>query len=303
MVGIDGGGRTTNPALEVSRLGSLSRPSEESPGHTGEVVDAQRPMVRDLGQGHPVLIIHGGMSDESPWKRVADSMIVHHRVVLLRRCLYRLDLPVRVSTVMSDQVSEVLAVAAGLGEPCVIVGHSSGAIVALEALVADPRPFAGAVLYEPPAPLDQLPLGERTTVPRARAALTRGQVGRALEIFLREGVEVPTWMSAIAPAMAWLPEVRKYVARQIDDLESIVELGVRSQTYQHIDRPVWFLTGERSPNHLRERCRRLTAALPHADLVTLPRTGHGANQSNPRQLAELISAFTRPLLGTGAARP
>ena len=47
---------------------------------------------------------------------------------------------------MSDHVSEVLGVTSRFGEPFVIVGHSSGAIVALEALAADPSPFAGAVL-------------------------------------------------------------------------------------------------------------------------------------------------------------
>jgi pimeloyl-ACP methyl ester carboxylesterase len=236
------------------------------------------------------------MSDESPWQRVAEAMSNRHRVLLIRRRLYRLDVPVRVETAVADQVSEVLTVAGALGEPCVIVGHSSGAVIALEALVADPHPFSGAVLYEPPTPLDDLPLGQPTTVLRARAALAHGQVGRALQIFLREGVEVRSWLSAISPAMALLPEVRRYVARQIDDLDSIVGLGVRSGAYQSIDRAVWFLTGEKSPVHLRERCQRLTAGLPHADLVTLPRTGHGANQSNPRQLGELIGDFADLML-------
>jgi len=239
------------------------------------------------------------MSDESPWQRVAETIATRHRVLLIRRRLYRLDVPVRVETAVADQVSEVLAVAGGLGEPCVIVGHSSGAIVALEALATDPRPFSGAVLYEPPTPLVDLPLGQPTTVLRARAALAHGHLGRALQIFLREGVEVPAWLSAISPAMALLPEVRRYVPRQIDDLDSIVELGVRAHAYQSIDRAIWFLTGERSPGHLRERCVRLAAALPHADLVTLPRTGHGANQTNPRQLGELIGDFAEMMLGAG----
>jgi hypothetical protein len=34
------------------------------------------------------------------------------------------------------------------------------------------------------------PVGERTTVPLARAALAHRHLGRALQIFLREGVEV-----------------------------------------------------------------------------------------------------------------
>jgi len=263
------------------------------------VVAGQRPTVRDLGHGHPVLVVHGGLSDESPWLPVAETMVARCRVVLIRRCLYRLDRSVPVGTAMREQVSEVLTVARELDEPCVIVGHSSGAIVALEALAADPRPFAGAVLYEPPTPLDDLPLGQPTTALRARAALARGRIGRALQIFLREGVEVSAWMSALTPALALLPQVRRYVARQIDDFDSIVELGVRSEAYAGIDHPVWFLTGEKSPAHLRERCRRLTEALPHADLVTLPRTGHGANQSNPRELGDLLCDFAELVLGRG----
>jgi len=260
------------------------------------MIDGLTPVVRDLGDGHPILVVHGGMSDESPWLRVADTMLTRYRVVLIRRRLYRLDLPVRVEHTMWDQVAEVLSVARGLGEPCVIVGHSSGAIVALEALAADPGPFAGGVLYEPPTPLPDFPLGEETTVLRACSALAAGRIGRALQIFLHEGVEVSPWVSAVAPAMTLLPEVRRFVARQIDDFESIIDLGVRSQTYAGISRPVWFLTGEKSPAHLQQRCERLAVTLPQADLVRLPGVGHGANQSNPRQLAELICDLVKSLL-------
>jgi pimeloyl-ACP methyl ester carboxylesterase len=246
------------------------------------------PVVRDRGAGRPILVVHGGMSDEWPWIRVADTMVTRHRVVLLRRRLYRLDLPSRPERAMTDQVAEVLKVARGLGQPCVVVGHSSGAIIALEALAADPSPFAGGVLYEPPAPLTDLPIGKPTTLPRARAALARGRVGRAMQIFLHDAVQVSPWVSALTPAMTLLPGVRRYVPRQIDDLESIVALGVRSDAYADIDRPLWFLTGETSPTHLRQRCERLAANHPRAGLITLPGVGHGANQSRPRQMGDLL---------------
>lgn len=261
------------------------------------MTEGQAPVVRELGRGHPILVVHGGMSDESPWLRVARTMRKRFHVVLIRRRLYRLELPVRVEQTISEQVAEVLEVARGLGEPCVIVGHSSGAIIALEALAADPGPFLGGVLYEPPTPLPGLPLAEPTIVPRALVALAEDQVGRALQIYLLEGVGEPPWVGAAAPAMALLPDIRKFLPRQIDDLDSIIRLGVRTDTYADIDRPVWFLTGERSPAHLRRRCERLVATLPRADLVTLPGVGHAANQSNPRQLGELICFFAESVFG------
>lgn len=109
-------------------------------------------MVRELGRGRPILVVHGGMGNEVPWLRVAKAMSTRYRVVLIRRRLYRLEIPVRLEQAIADQVAEVLDVARGFDEPCVIVGHSSGALIALEALAADSGPFAGGIIYEPPTP-------------------------------------------------------------------------------------------------------------------------------------------------------
>jgi pimeloyl-ACP methyl ester carboxylesterase len=231
------------------------------------------------------------MSDETPWRPVATALGRRCTVLLLRRRLYRLEVPVNPGSAMADQVSDVLTAAREAGQPCVIVGHSSGAIVALEALHANPSLFVGGVLYEPPSPLYGLPLGTSTTVPRARDALARGHLGRALQTFLREAVQLPQLVCGLAPVMAVIPVVRRYVARQIDDLDAIVALGVRTEAYQHIEQPVWFLTGEKSPAHLRERCARLATTLPAAELITLPGTGHGAHRTHPRQLAQLVADF------------
>jgi alpha-beta hydrolase superfamily lysophospholipase len=71
--------------------------------------------------------------------------------------------------------NEVLAVAAAAGEPVVLAGHSSGAVVALEAALASPAQVAGMVLYEPPVAVTE-PLGGDALV-RAKAALAVGDPG------------------------------------------------------------------------------------------------------------------------------
>ena len=96
--------------------------------------------------------------------------------------------------------------------------------------------------------------------------------------------------------MARVPGLRPYIPRQIDDLAMILRLGVRTETYAGIQLPVWFLTGAKSPRHLATRCGRLAAAMPQAEVVTLPGTGHGANQSHPRQLGDLIAEFAAEVL-------
>jgi pimeloyl-ACP methyl ester carboxylesterase len=112
------------------------------------------------GMGRSILVLHGGMGDLSSWEKVTDRLRDRFRVARLHRRQYRLDVPRKVT--MADEVAEVLAAAATLDRP-IVVGHSSGAVLALEALVAAPEGlFAGAVLYEPPVMIDDRPLGDGT---------------------------------------------------------------------------------------------------------------------------------------------
>jgi pimeloyl-ACP methyl ester carboxylesterase len=68
--------------------------------------------------------------------------------VRLHRRQYRLDIKRACS--IAQEAEDVLAIARVIGDPVLLVGHSSGGVVALEALAALPSTFAGAVLYEPP---------------------------------------------------------------------------------------------------------------------------------------------------------
>src|SRR4051812_24527275 len=101
----------------------------------------------DEGLGTPILVLHGGMGDPSAWERVTARLRHRFRTIRLHRRQYRLDLPAPVT--MADEVEHVAAIASEVDRP-LLVGHSSGAVLALEALVADPSLYRGAVLYEPP---------------------------------------------------------------------------------------------------------------------------------------------------------
>jgi pimeloyl-ACP methyl ester carboxylesterase len=108
-------------------------------------------VLAEEGEGPTILIVHGGMSDESPWGAVAAELSRDFHVVRIRRRLYRLELPPDPATNFAREVEDLAAVTATFTTPCLIVGHSSGAIVGLESLVAHPEADAGAVLYEPPS--------------------------------------------------------------------------------------------------------------------------------------------------------
>nr|WP_300144752.1 alpha/beta hydrolase [Propionicimonas sp.] len=247
-------------------------------------------IVAEDGSGPAILVVHGGLSDESPWAKVAAELAPRFRVLRIRRRLYRPELPADPATDFGLEVADLTAVAATLEPPVLLVGHSSGAVVALEAMLALPDAFAGAVLYEPPIP--DLPLGRPDSLVRARAALAGGRTGRAIRIFLADVVRVGWTAAALAGlATRWVPLMRTFGPRQIDDWDALCRLGPRLDAYAAIRTPALLLTGDRSPAHLGERVRLLAAAMPDARVEVMPGQGHAANDRAPRVVADEIAAF------------
>jgi pimeloyl-ACP methyl ester carboxylesterase len=241
----------------------------------------------DEGRGPVILILHLGMDDGRSWGKVAALLARRFRVVRLHRRQYRLDIETGAPATMAQEVDDVLAVVKVTGDPVVLVGHSSGGVVALQALVASPSSFAGAVVYEPPVVIGPLLGGE--ALARARTALAAGRLRRAIEIFFRNIVGMSPLLSWLgATRVAVLPRWRQMVGRQLDDVGAIDQLGVRLDAYAGIEVPTVLLGGDRSPRQLVERLDALARVMPRAERVMLPRQGHIAHLTAPKKVAHLI---------------
>jgi pimeloyl-ACP methyl ester carboxylesterase len=248
----------------------------------------------DEGRGPIVLVVHPGGSDATSWDGVARLLTADHRVVRVQRRLYAPDVPIALPHAMATDAADVLAVAAALDGPVLLVGHSSGAVAALEAALADPTPFAALVLYEPPLPTTTLIAGAAGV--RARAALDAGDPAGAMEIHLRDIVRMP---GDIVTAMFALPGVRAELARfaepQIAECEALDALGVGIERYAALDRPAVLIEGDASPAHLRARLADLAATLPRVErIVTLPGESHIAHLTAPHLLADVIRETAAP---------
>jgi pimeloyl-ACP methyl ester carboxylesterase len=250
--------------------------------------------VTEAGQGPAVLLLHAGSADRSSWAGVAAALAARFRVLRFDRWTYRdghADAPPAGADAMAAEVRDVLAVTTVVGERPLLVGHSSGAVVALESALAAPSAFAGLVLYEPPVAV-AAPLGGEA-LRRARAALDAGDPDRAITIHMREIVGASRLMVA---AMRRVPPawqiVRGHAPAQVTDDEAIESLGVGLGRYARLDLPVLLLGGGRSPAHLRQRLDALAAVLPRLDsVVVLEGQGHMANLRAPGEVAQVIAAF------------
>lgn len=248
------------------------------------------------GDGPTVLIVHPGGGDASAWESVSERLAKDYRTVRIQRRIYAPGASLPPDHSMAVEAADILAILALLDQPVLLVGHSSGAVAALEAALLAPSSFAGIVVYEPPMPTRTLVSGEAGQ--RARAAFDGGDPVEAIRIHLRDVVGMP---GAQVEAMLADPDARSvFVAvagPQLTDGEAVDRLGVGIERFATLEVPTTILEGDSSPAHLRERAADLVSVLPDSRLVTLPGQGHIAHLTAPDLLADAVRDAARSAFG------
>ncbi len=280
----------SRPRADVPR--PVERTSEVArPGGPIPVVE-QGPESGPADAAATVLIVHGGTGDLTAWAAVADRLASRFRVLRYTRPTYRWRPAPRGTAAVRAEVADAAAVARSVGEPVLLVGHSSGAVVALETALAEPDLFTGLALYEPPLDVTHTPAAAEALV-RARAAVDAGHPMAAMRIHLLDFVAMPR---RVVWPITLLPPVRNYFASyadgQIADNEMLDALPAGFDRFGGLGLPVLLITGDKSPAHLLHRSDRLAAALSGpVERVELAGQGHGANRGAPDALAAAIASF------------
>lgn len=258
--------------------------------------DDGRPITAlDDGSGPNLLVVHPGGGDATAWDGVTRHLTGDFRVVRIRRRIYVPGADIALPHSMAVEAADIVAIADLLEPPVLLVGHSSGAVAALEAALLDPSAFAGLFLYEPPMPTKELIAG--TAGVRARAAFEGGDPVEAMRIHMRDIVRMPaTVVDAIFADQHMRAALSAYAAAQIADDEAIDALGVGMDRFATLETPTTLIEGDLSPSHLRERLADLAAALPNARMVTLTGQGHVAHLAAPDALAGAIRDMAEQVL-------
>ena len=251
--------------------------------------DGTRVGYADEGDGTPIVIVHGGSSDISHWERVAHALAGIFRVIRIERRLYARNNPAKSPHAIQREVEDLAALFARIGEPVLLLGHSSGGVVALETALQCPSAVAGLVLYEPPVAVDR-PLGGEALV-RAKQALAHGNASQALTIHLRDIVRFPGVLVLFMRLLPGWKQLCAVAPAQIADTEAIEALGIGIQRYARLEMPTLLFGGTRSPAHLRERLAALAHVIPNAQTTFLRGQGHLANLMAPEQVARLVREF------------
>jgi pimeloyl-ACP methyl ester carboxylesterase len=247
-------------------------------------------VVEHYGEGPALAVVPGALSDLTSWMACA-PLLAHGRSVLVIDRRGRGGSGDAASYEPELEIEDVLAVLAAAGGPADLLGHSSGAILALQAAERTPRELRRLVLYEPPVFLeedDRIP----TDLPeRLDALLASGDEDVALETFLREGprspdAEIrgsrrhPVWSRMLTMARTAPYDARIQLGFDLD-LRRLATMGT----------PTLMLIGTQSPSRMRNGSEAIAKALPAARIEELPGQGHIAHVLAPGLLADAVDRF------------
>jgi pimeloyl-ACP methyl ester carboxylesterase len=251
--------------------------------------DGVRIHLVEQGRGWPILLVHGSCTDGGRWLPLMNELHHGFRVIAMDRRgrggstdagTYSIDL----------EASDIVAVAAWIGQPFTLLGHSYGGLCALSALNRITIPHS-AILYEPPISPRPRPVPELLQQLEELLRLNRREA--LVELFFREHLEfsgerinklrnAPSWAGRIAAAQTIPREMRAACEHHIDE-----------QTLMSLKAEVLLLQGAISPELVQKSTVWLGSCLSTAETIVLPGQHHMAMDTDLTGFARLVREFAQ----------
>jgi pimeloyl-ACP methyl ester carboxylesterase len=253
--------------------------------HTLTSADGTTIAYQLSGDGPPLVLVHGGISDHSYWHAVLPALEAHFRVYALER-RGRGHSGDTEPYAIEREYEDVAALVESIGEPACLLGHSYGALCSLEAALLVPN-LRALALYEPPLDPDGFgfPPGfidglKELLAAGDRAGVIRRMMADVVGLSPEELTELEasdSWPALVATAHT-LPR----------ELRAVEAYAFEADRFRDITVPTLLLDGDESPDEIRLGVRLLDAVLPDSRLVTMPGVGHEAVETGPETFAEAV---------------
>jgi pimeloyl-ACP methyl ester carboxylesterase len=264
--------------------------------------DGAHIVLHSTGSGPGIVVVHGGGVTIEMYRRLAAALADRFTVHLYNR-RGRADAPPRSQPYTFDQdIDDLSAVLEHTGTGNVI-GHSSGGFIALRAALR--LPIDRLALYDAAVSID----GNFPTawLDPAREATRAGDIARAMAL---TSAGINTHMAAAKLPLAVQVALcrlflRTAIGRTMGDLLTMT-LDESEQIRRHdgpadrwsaVTAEVLLACGTSGPHYYRHSNEALARALPRAQSLQIPRSGHDAINRARRRLVEPFAAFfTTPVI-------
>jgi pimeloyl-ACP methyl ester carboxylesterase len=250
------------------------------------------------GSGPPLILVGGAFCDHrarAAGLPLARALEAHMTVICFDR-RGRGESEDKSPYAVAREVEDLSALVAAAGGSASVYGHSSGAVIAVEAAAAG-VPITRFALYEPPLVFaDQRSAMPADLVEQLVLLTSRDQRSEAAELFLTQGVGVPApGVERIKASPAWpsltaLAHTLSHDATLTRDPLAILERAAS------VTQPALLMAGEKSEPWMQAGVRRLAEAMKDARHATL------AGQTHDVQV-EPLSKLLLEFFGVRGERP
>ncbi|MEX2599037.1 MAG: alpha/beta fold hydrolase, partial [Dehalococcoidia bacterium] len=225
------------------------------------------------GNGPNLVVVHGTSADHTRWRPVLPMLEEHFTVCAMDRRGRGASGDAPGEYVLEREYQDVAAVCDALDGPVHLLGHSYGALCAMEAALRA-RNLGKLVLYEPPIPVEGTFYAEGLHE-RLERLLEQDDRDGVLVTFFREVVRMPEHeLEALRADASW--QARFAAAHTIPREFADGDYVLKPERFQELRTPTLLLTGENSPAFMRDATAAVAAALPDSRVVVMPGQHHVA---------------------------
>ena len=248
--------------------------------------DGTRIVAECAGAGPSLVIVHGGTGDRSRWKPLLPLFSSRFTVCAMDRrghgesqagSNYRLQ----------KEFEDVVSVVNSRPGPVFVMGHSYGAVCALEAAFLTKK-ISKLVLYEPPLQ----DLDHRAIADRMQSMIRAGEREQALVTFLQEIVMIsPTEVAAMKARASWPGRVAG-IDIQIREIRAMAGYRFDAKRIGTLSVPTLLLAGSKTASpQLKKAISGLMDALPNRSLIVFEGQEHNAMDNVPQEFADAVANF------------
>jgi pimeloyl-ACP methyl ester carboxylesterase len=222
------------------------------------------------GSGTPLVVVGGALSDHRAVTPLRPLLEPHFTVYAYDR-RGRGGSGDAASYAVQSEIEDRAAIVDLAGPGAVVYGHSSGAILAMEAAAQGLRAGRLAV-YEPPYHVDSKAIED---LPERLAALVRaGDGARAVRTFLQDGPGISEAALDKMSAAPFWPAMVAIAPTVVYDATIALVGQVSKERFARLPMPVTVMYGDSSPNQMHAAAAALAEAVPAGTLVGLSGQDH-----------------------------
>lgn len=243
------------------------------------------------GSGRPLVLVHGTSGDHTRWAPLLSTLEQQFTVYACDRRGRGLSGD-GADYSLEREAEDIVAVVEGIGGSVDLLGHSHGAIVALEAARRTTH-IRHLVLYEPPIVTSEQ-FVPREFVASLQSLLAAGRREDLVIEFLEKGPRMPADQLARMRAMpAW--QGRVAAAHTIPrEIVATSDYRFDQDAMSTMRTPTLLLAGGASPPPFRAAIDALHRALGASRVVVMPGQQHVAMDTAPELFLRELLAFLTP---------